>query len=388
MSKQVFFKFLRNSTLFETREVAKTNLEAKLATLTDGEVATASYGASWEASKTIFGIVRVVNGQKSYTVYEPFGNDAIDLGDGLEFNAGDELTIKLTDSEKILAKGADGLTATVAMSYDKEAKKIFLTGKNNAAISEIDTTDFVKDGMLESAELVVDPEGQTEGTYIKLVWNTDGEKDEMFINVTSLIDIYTEGNGITVSDDKVISAKVDANTEKNGEGADATPYLTVGADGLKVAGINKKIDDEIKAVLKDYEATVYADPFEAKVTESDAHVAANDEIKTAVKKVEKTISLLTDEVLANEEVISKAINDMATAAGVIDEEGVVKYTPKSDANYISGATSVNDATVILDGALKELEDNALKVSDAADNAIEVKNETEIYLSTTFDCGTY
>lgn len=388
MSKQVFFKFLRNSTLFETREVAKTNLEAKLATLTDGEVATASYGASWEASKTIFGIVRVVNDQKSYTVYEPFGNDAIDLGDGLEFNAYDELTIKLTDSEKILAKGADGLTATVAMSYDKEAKKIFLTGKNNAAISEIDTTDFVKDGMLESAELVVDPKGQTKGTYIKLVWNTDGEKDEMFINVTSLIDIYTEGNGITVSDDKVISAKVDANTEKNGEGADATPYLTVGADGLKVAGINKKIDDEIKAVLKDYEATVYADPFEAKVTESDAHVAANDEIKTAVKKVEKTISLLTDEVLANEEVISKAINDMATAAGVIDEEGVVKYTPKSDANYISGATSVNDATVILDGALKELEDNALKVSDAADNAIEVKNETEIYLSTTFDCGTY
>lgn len=388
MSKQVFFKFLRNSTLFETREVAKTNLEAKLATLTDGEVATASYGASWEASKTIFGIVRVVNGQKSYTVYEPFGNDAIDLGDGLEFNADDELTIKLTDSEKILAKGADGLTATVAMSYDKEAKKIFLTGKNNAAISEIDTTDFVKDGMLESAELVVDPKGQPKGTYIKLVWNTDGKKDEMFINVTSLIDIYTEGNGITVSDDKVISAKVDANTEKNGEGADATPYLTVGADGLKVAGINKKIDDEIKAVLKDYEATVYADPFEAKVAESDAHVAANDEIKTAVKKVEKTISLLTDEVLANEEVISKAINDMATAAGVIDEEGVVKYTPKSDANYISGATSVNDATVILDGALKELEDNALKVSDAADNAIEVKNETEIYLSTTFDCGTY
>lgn len=388
MSKQVFFKFLRNSTLFETREVAKTNLEAKLATLTDGEVATASYGASWEASKTIFGIVRVVNDQKSYTVYEPFGNDAIDLGDGLEFNADDELTIKLTDSEKILAKGADGLTATVAMSYDKEAKKIFLTGKNNAAISEIDTTDFVKDGMLESAELVVDPKGQPKGTYIKLVWNTDGEKDEMFINVTSLIDIYTEGNGITVSDDKVISAKVDANTEKNGEGADATPYLTVGTDGLKVAGINKKIDDEIKAVLKDYEATVYADPFEAKVTESDAHVAANDEIKTAVKKVEKTISLLTDEVLANEEVISKAINDMATAAGVIDEEGVVKYTPKSDANYISGATSVNDATVILDGALKELEDNALKVSDAADNAIEVKNETEIYLSTTFDCGTY
>lgn len=388
MSKQVFFKFLRNSTLFETRAVAKTNLEAKLATLTDGEVATASYGASWEASKTIFGIVRVVDGQKSYTVYEPFGNDAIDLGDGLEFNADDELTIKLTDSEKILAKGADGLTATVAMSYDKEAKKIFLTGKNNAAISEIDTTDFVKDGMLESAELVVDPKGQTKGTYIKLVWNTDGEKDEMFINVTSLIDIYTEGNGITVSDDKVISAKVDANTEKNGEGADATPYLTVGTDGLKVAGINKKIDDEIKAVLKDYEATVYADPFEAKVTESDAHVAANDEIKTAVKKVEKTISLLTDEVLANEEVISKAINDMATAAGVIDEEGVVKYTPKSDANYISGATSVNDATVILDGALKELEDNALKVSDAADNAIEVKNETEIYLSTTFDCGTY
>ena len=58
-----------------------------------------------------------------------------------------------------------------------------------------DATDFVKDGMLTNAELVVNPEGQAVGTYIKLTWNTDAGKQPMYINVSSLIDTYTVSGG-------------------------------------------------------------------------------------------------------------------------------------------------------------------------------------------------
>lgn len=65
-----FIKLLRNSELFETRELAVEGLQNKLINLTDGEICTASYGASWDTAKTIFGIVRANGEAKSYTIFD------------------------------------------------------------------------------------------------------------------------------------------------------------------------------------------------------------------------------------------------------------------------------------------------------------------------------
>lgn len=93
------------------------------------------------------------------------------------------------------------INVPLGLVYDSDAKKINLTqGEADDAtiIDTIDATDFIKDGMLDSAELVTDPEGQTAGTYIKLTFNTDVEKEDIYINVTSLIDTYTGDKYITV----------------------------------------------------------------------------------------------------------------------------------------------------------------------------------------------
>lgn len=88
------------------------------------------------------------------------------------------------------------LSVTASLNYDTETKKIQLIGKDGStAISEIDATAFIKDGMLDSAELVTDPADKPAGTYFKLTWNTDAGKDVMYVNVTSLIDVYTAENG-------------------------------------------------------------------------------------------------------------------------------------------------------------------------------------------------
>lgn len=94
-------------------------------------------------------------------------------------------------AEKILSLDANGaIQSTLKLSYDSNTKKIELTGLNNAVISEIDATDFIKDGVLSSGSLVwctvdeetgahVEVSETTEGAIhcLKLVINTD-RKDE------------------------------------------------------------------------------------------------------------------------------------------------------------------------------------------------------------------
>jgi hypothetical protein len=87
------------------------------------------------------------------------------------------------------------LFSSIQLSYDSQAKKIYLFGQDvNNPISSIDASDFIKDGMLSNVELVVNPEGQLEGTYLKLTFNLDSGKESVFVNVTTLIDQYSGAN--------------------------------------------------------------------------------------------------------------------------------------------------------------------------------------------------
>lgn len=169
------------------------------------------------------------------------------------------------------------------------------------------------------------------------------------------------------------------------------------------------------AVADNYTATAYPEQFEAKVGTN--HIAAGDKIDAAFKKTENTISVLATEVISNEKVTTAAVSKLAESAGVAGADGVIGYQKKTDANYIGGATSVHDATVKLDDAIKAvdtkittLEGNALtsvvgsnaievstkasnsqtvslKLNAAADNALTV-DTNGLYLSNVWDCGTY
>ena len=58
------------------------------------------------------------------------------------------------------------------------------------------TIDIPSDMVVESGEVVTNPEGQPAGTYIKLVLANAAE-DELFINVGTLVDIYTAQQSAT-----------------------------------------------------------------------------------------------------------------------------------------------------------------------------------------------
>lgn len=120
--------------------------------------------------------------------------------------------VKANDS--VLALDGTNLTSTIGLSYDSENKKIKLTGIGNAEIASVDASDFIKDGMLNTARF--DPETKE----ITLTFNTASGKDPIKINVSSLVDTYTakadgglilEGNAFSVDTTKIATTQSVAN---------------------------------------------------------------------------------------------------------------------------------------------------------------------------------
>jgi hypothetical protein len=98
------------------------------------------------------------------------------------------------------------------ITYDSDAKKIKLV--EGGTTSEIDATDFIKDGMIES--VAIDEETQE----LVITWNTDAGKSATSIPLSELADIYTGVDGttvtVTVSSDDKISAEVKTGSIKDG----------------------------------------------------------------------------------------------------------------------------------------------------------------------------
>ena len=207
---------------------------------------------------------------------------------------------------------------------------------------------------------------------------------------------------------------VNVTTSGIASAADVVKNVTVNNVDATVSG-NKAtvtIDGADIAVADTYTATVYPAEFEKKVG-ADNHIKADDKINAALKKTENTISVLATEVISNEKVTTAAVSKLAESAGVVGADNVIGYQKKTDANYISEATSVHDATVKLDAAIKTVEGNAnnaltevqgsnaitvstkaekkqtvsLKLDAADDNALTVTGNG-LYLSNVWDCGEY
>lgn len=77
----------------------------------------------------------------------------------------------------------------VEIGYDSNSKKITLSVDDN--VSEIDATDFIKDGMLSAVSY------DKPTNKLVLSFNTDAGISPISVNLSSLVDVYTAGNGLT-----------------------------------------------------------------------------------------------------------------------------------------------------------------------------------------------
>ena len=129
----------------------------------------------------------------------------------------------------------------------------------------------------------------------------------------------------------------------------ATGHETIAIknDSNQIVKFDNKVDEN-------YEPTQYNGKFETLITETN-HVKAGDTNSKAFKSVENTMSTLVDEVYKNEKAIVTTFGTVGSATGIVDAEGNISYQTKADAHYIAPATSVHEATVLLDNSLNGVE---------------------------------
>lgn len=142
--------------------------------------------------------------------------------------------IGVATGDKVLGLSEKKLSSTLNLKYDSTAKKIQLLGIGDAKIAEIDATDFIKDGMVNKVEF------NPTSKILTITFNTDSGKDAIPVDLSSLVDTYTAGNGITIAGN-VVSVKRDPNSEGN--------FLSVGTAGVKISGVQNAIDTAKDAVV-------------------------------------------------------------------------------------------------------------------------------------------
>ena len=246
----------------------------------------------------------------AFVKYE--GNNAIEVTTKDDSNK--TISLKINDKDNVLTNDYNGLSANLSLQLDADDKKIKLLGNNNAVISYIDTTSFIKDGMLSNVEV--------ENDKIIFTFNTDGQSQQIKLPLSDLLPIYNSGNGIDINN-SVISIK-QASLGEN--------YLQINADGIFVTGINQAIADKADSLSKDI-----------KKNSDDIKGLDEDILKLEKEYKEADISVKSDlnkEITATKELLQEQINSKAselssqidtnrsnieTLQGDVTKEGSVKH---------------------------------------------------------------
>lgn len=172
------------------------------------------------------------------------GNRVVQGTDGKLFSASVAATdISVDPADKFLSTSAAGMLATIGLKYDSVANKIRLTGRGGDVVSSVQLPD-VK--LLRSAELVTDPPEEAAGTYIKLTFDTSGGgTSTLFLNVTSLVDVYTAADASVVVDGNTIKANLSPDSAlglaDSGIIVEASKLVSSDSDNLLTAGSDDKL---------------------------------------------------------------------------------------------------------------------------------------------------
>lgn len=225
------------------------------------------------------------------------------------------------------------------VEYDSANKKIKLVAGADASKMEIDATDFIKDGMIDTVTIGADND-------LIITFNTAAGKDGIVLPLDQLVDIYTGVEGakvnVEVSADKKISADIVA-------GSIAKTDLA--------ADVQASLDLADTALQEHQDISHLATKDEVTVALAEAQTHANDlnaAMNTRVTAVEGKLATVEGEVGAKEAAEAAA----ALAQGVKDTVDQNKETwdkagTALQAADLNGYAKTTEVTEAIEGAIAD-----------------------------------
>lgn len=267
----------------------------------------------------------------------------------------------------------------------------YVVKQNNAQVGA--TINIPKDFLVKSgsvraatAEDVANDSTLTVGEkLLDFVVNTiegDGTASHIIIPVSDLVDVYTGGDGIAVSNANVISAVLDTTGDDTGSGK----FLTVGANGIKLDGVSDAIAEAKADVIGAsgdassadtiYGAKAYADEKLADATadlevtaSGDTYVSAsqdaNDNKKINVAATASTIASL-------------ALADSALQGVDTTQQGTnVKVTLGTSGKNVTVAVDETALGTALNGKVDKVEGSSLMTSEEHSKLAAIEADADV-----------
>ena len=312
------------------------------------------------------------------------------------YGGNDQRTFKIglnidPDYRNSLKIGENGLKLGLNLKYADKSISIE-DDQGNKIGNSISAADFIKDGMLESAEYVaigsVNDQGLAAGKYLKLTFVVgnyeDGElvaieRNDVYVNLNEL-SAYRSGKGIVIDEEGKINVSLASNAETD-------KYLTVNDGSLAIHGIDKAIDDQStyfsgelekqKAAIDDYtindisvslSPTLHTGNIQVDYRDSirgaidgyvydiqdgsnygSGNIVQGDTLSQAFIKLQNKLQDFDGD-LGDLLKIKNELREVESAIGaVIGTDG--RYVPRTDSSFINGLGSVSEEIQRLDSVL-------------------------------------
>lgn len=263
-------------------------LEAKVGTVAEGS--------------TVVGMIGAVQGEV----------DAVetDLGDvdGLSTT---NKTVVGAINEVLAAVGAGGTAAAITITTDATTEGALKSYTIKQGTTTVGVIDIPKDMVVEAGEVVVDPEGQEAGTYIKL--KLANVTAPLYINVGKLVDIYTVQANATQVQLAIDPATREISAAIVAGSVTATELAANAVTTEKIADANvtkAKLSSEVQGLLDNA------------ATEADLTLAENRITVLEGKFGEGAGTVESQIATAKQEAIDAAAGDATTKANKAKEDAV------------------------------------------------------------------
>ena len=295
-------KILRNTTLFQTREAALSDIATRAESRADGEIWLATYGQSPDA-KTILAVKRddgvtifdnaAISGYVTQMIQDAIDSLATIAKTGL---ASDAATTPITASETTVAVTGDNAAAQIAslastlktvQDNASKYKMVKLTNEEIQTLADENVKEAYKVVSFEgeeTAQTVYTQVGDVVKIYkdsalseVYLGANTDTiDATTGVITKNTVADPQSMNFAYQLADGTYTLTKIDVSKfltesefgdglEVNGNGvsvkiddtsADAEDFISVGEDGIKISGIQDAIDASIDTFSETIEETI------------------------------------------------------------------------------------------------------------------------------------